>query len=260
MNSTADAVYQLVDLFGPILVCIVGLQFIEDRLQRRLTRYFGWKSNLITGWIGAPIHEYSHAIMAKLFGMEVREIVPFRPEPKTGRLGYVSIQHDPQSTWHALGQFFVCYAPLAGGTAAILVLTLLFYPQAVRAEFNVEPQTLVHTSLSQALDRIGMIMTLDHFASLRFWIFSYLILCIGSHLAPSSVDFSSSTRGHKIVGLILVAALVVFLAVGGLPAVVLSTIAPGFLILQANLLFSLLLCLSLYLIVYIITEMIKWLS
>lgn len=260
MNGISSGVWQLLVLFGPLICAVVLLQIIEHHTQKRMTRHFGWRSNLWTGWIGAPVHEYSHALVAWLFGHRVEKIVPFQPEEKTGRLGYVIINYDPKSRWQTMGHFFVCYAPLAGGTLALFLLTFLFYPAAIHAEFRVAPEELFSTSLTQATDQLGMIVTLQNFASLNFWIFSYLVLCVACHMAPSSVDYKGSARGHRQFALIALIVLPIFVLLGGFPTFILSAVAPLFLILQANFIFAVLLCAVLLLIVYIITELMTWLS
>jgi hypothetical protein len=48
------------------------------------------------------------------------------------------------------------------------------------------------------------IVTLDHLASFKFWLFLYLALCIGSHLAPSTVDYHGGKLGALLLlGLLL---------------------------------------------------------
>ncbi len=261
MNGITNATWQLLVLFGPLLLCVVLLQLIESKTQKRMTSHFGWKSNLWTGWIGAPVHEYSHAIVAWMFGIHVEKIVPFQPEKSTGRLGYVMIRADDQkSTWKTIGHFFVCYAPLAGGTLALFLLTLILYPSAIHADFKVLPEELFRSSLTQATNQLGEIVTLQNMASPRFWIFSYLVLAIGCHLAPSSVDYKHSARSHRKMILVGLITIPLFIFVGGLPNFVLAAIAPIFVILQANFIFAVLLCLFVLTIVYVITELITWLS
>lgn len=260
MNGITEAVWQLLVLFGPLILCVVALQIIENQTQKRMTRHFGWKSNLWTGWIGAPIHEYSHAVVAWLFGHQVKKIVPFEPEENTGRLGYVVIGYNPKSTWQTIGHFFVCYAPLAGGTLALFLLTFLFYPSAIHANFKVEPSELFGTSLDQAMNQLGSIVTLENMATFRFWIFSYLVLAIGCHLAPSSVDYRGSARGHRRMALVGLIVIPLYILIGGMPIFMLATVAPLFLILQANFIFAVFLCLVVLTIVYVITELITWLS
>lgn len=260
MNGITIAIWQLVTLLGPIIFCIFALQLIESQTQKRMTKHFGWRSNLFTGWIGAPVHEYSHAAVAHLFGLKVQKIVPFRPDPSTGRLGYVEISYDRTSTWQSIGQFFVCYAPLAGGTLALYLLTFLFYPDALEGKFEVSPDKLFGSSLDQATNQVGAIVTIENLASIRFWIFSYLVLSVGCHLAPSSVDYRASARGHGKMLVVGGIALAVFLLIGGLPDFLYSASAPVFLVLQASFLFAVLLCAVMLMIVYVVTELITWLS
>ena len=172
MTNIYSGFAQLTVLFGPLILCVLVLQFIERQTQVRMNRHFGWRSNLWTGWIGAPVHEYSHAAVAWLFGHNIIQVVPFKPEKKSGRLGYVVINYNPKSLWQTVGHFFVCYAPLAGGTLAFFLLTLVFYPSALNHQFEVEPETLFNSSLTQAVHQLGSIVTLENMAHPKFWIYS----------------------------------------------------------------------------------------
>jgi hypothetical protein len=260
MNGITQAFWQIITLFGPLIACVGLLQALELRIQKRMSRYFGWQSNLWTGWIGAPVHEYSHAIVAWIFGHQVDRIVPFQPEAKTGRLGYVIIRYNAKSTWQTMGHFFVCYAPLAGGTLAIFFVTLLFYPSSIQTQFQVEPAELFKTSLTQASQQLTSILTPENVGSIRFWAYSYLVLAIGCHLAPSSQDYQKSARGHRRMFWVGLIVFTLFLLTGGLPNALLSPVATGFLMLQANFIFAVFLCSLAGLTIYIITELMTWLS
>lgn len=258
--NISKAGLQIAALLGPLIFGVVAIHLIERFTQRRMTKYFGWKSNLWTGWLGAPIHEYSHAVIARAFGHQVRKIVPFQPEQQSGRLGYVELSYNPKSWWQTTGHFFVCYAPLLGGTISLFLLTLIFYPEAITAADQVSADGAVQNPLNQALRQIGQIVTPENFATARFWLFSYFVLCIGCHMAPSSVDYVSSKRAHFQVLPFFLVLLTIFLLLGGLPQSLYQLITPAFMILQANLIFATLLCLMVMSILYIITEMVKWLS
>ena len=258
--NVSKAGLQLAALLGPLIFCVVAIHLIEQFTQRRMTKYFGWKSNLWTGWLGAPVHEYSHAVVARIFGHRVQKIVPFQPDKESGRLGYVQLAYDPKNWWQTTGHFFVCYAPLLGGTISLLLLTLIFYPQAFNAWDQVSANGEAQNQLKPALQQIGQIVTLENLATIRFWLFSYLVLCIGCHMAPSSVDYVSSKRAHWQVLPFALIGLAIFMLLGGLPSSLYQMITPTFMILQANLIFATLLCLMVMTILYIITEMVKWLS
>jgi hypothetical protein len=70
---------------------------------------------LATGIVGTPVHELSHAIMVKMFGMTVVEMALYQPDPQSKSLGYVSYSYRSRSLWHGIGRFFVGIAPLIGG-------------------------------------------------------------------------------------------------------------------------------------------------
>jgi hypothetical protein len=76
-----------------------------------------------------------------------------------------------------------------------------------------------------AWDVLARVLSLDRLATLPFWAFLYLVLCIGSHLAPSPADYKGAWSG----GLLLLGLLLLFnvlhLAVGGQPGMVTGVLA-----------------------------------
>jgi hypothetical protein len=43
-------------------------------------------------------------------------------------------------------------------------------------------------------------MTLANLRTVRFWTFIYLVLCVGSHMAPSGSDYRGASRGVLLFG------------------------------------------------------------
>lgn len=83
---------------------------------------FGQSRNgvaLTTGLIGVPVHELSHALAVKIFGMSVLEIALYKPDPESKSLGYVNYGYRPANIVHGVGRFFVGIAPLIGGSALV---------------------------------------------------------------------------------------------------------------------------------------------
>ena len=83
----------------------------------------------------------------------------------------------------------------------------MFYPDAVSAvRQTVQQTTSVEAFHGNALDRLVSMTTglcrhvfsPEHLGSKRFFGFLYLVLCIGSHMAPSRSDYAGAKRGVLI--------------------------------------------------------------
>ena len=65
---------EIVCLIGSIVVVGFILGFLRNKSIANFYKAFGRKSIYITGFIGVPIHELSHAIVAIIFKHKIKEI------------------------------------------------------------------------------------------------------------------------------------------------------------------------------------------
>ena len=70
LKTCIETVY----LTGMIILVGLLLGILRNNSIRNFQRSFGSKALMVTGFIGVPIHELSHAIFALLFGHKVNEI------------------------------------------------------------------------------------------------------------------------------------------------------------------------------------------
>ncbi len=196
----------------------IGVIFIFGALISLLRRTFcalmGRSGNvilLITGIVGTPIHELSHALMCVIFGHKITKIRLYSPLSNDGALGYVAHTFNKRSFYHLLGNFFIGSAPvLVGGGVLILLMSLL-----------------VPTSLSLILKETGHLCTTDltslpiselfaFFSTALAAIFSYenitswqgllfiiLSVMIASHMELSTSDIKSGLYGSVIISILL---------------------------------------------------------
>jgi len=137
-----------------------------------------------------------------------------------------------------VGNFFIGLAPLAGGTVVLYLLLWFFFPEAARQAFAMDDftQAMAKGNLVDALTSFGrlagdVLWSVVNFAnlfSIWFWLFLYLALCIGSHMAPSGSDYRGATWGGVLLLGMLVVLNMVYLALGGEPGRPLSVAAPVF--------------------------------
>ena len=231
----ADTLVQGFVLVGAIAVLAAAHGAVEKASRAILTRTFGWWSVLWTGWIGVPIHEMSHFVMAKFFRHRVSELSLFSPDPRTGMRGYVHHTWKSESRYQRAGNFFIGIAPVLGGAAALVVLTRLILPagsvidDSTRhlAGFLSEPGTSTGYTLLQhlALELPASLLAPDMLSSWRLWLLLYLVMAVALHMSPSREDLRGTWKGFASLAGGLLCLNVVALPFGGIPDVVLGTAA-----------------------------------
>jgi hypothetical protein len=191
-------------LLVPFVAFAIVIHWFEYVSQRRLAERFGWKSVLWTGWLGTPIHELSHALMCRVFQHRIDEIALFEPDRESGRLGYVKHSFRTGNWFQEMGNLFIGIAPLLGGSIVLAVLLWVFYDDA--ATSAIETARADHSGDSFAKmfaivsSLVGNILTISNLGTVRFWTFIYLVLCVGSHMAPSGSDYQGASRGVYLFG------------------------------------------------------------
>lgn len=189
----------LLVVLGPWVAFALVIHLLERVMERRLASRFGWHSVMLTGWLGTPIHELSHAAMCLVFHHRIDELVLFRPDPVSGRLGYVRHSFRRHNGFEEVGNLFIGIAPLLGGTAVLTALTWLFYPDAIRLVWNTAApwsdgwRAVDGVALARSVG--GQILAPGHWFNGRLWIYLYLVLCVSLHMAPSPSDYAGAGRG-----------------------------------------------------------------
>ncbi|MGB2498176.1 MAG: hypothetical protein ACPIA2_00665 [Mariniblastus sp.] len=194
-------------LLAPFVAFTVLIHWFEYLTQRRMSERLGWKSVLWTGWLGTPVHELSHVFMCRVFGHRIDDVALFEPDRDSGRLGYVRHSFEAGNWFQEMGNLFIGIAPLMGGSAVLAILLWLFYPEAASNAAESARLNSADSSLLQVRDSVVAvvtnIVTISNVATVRFWTFIYLVLCVGSHMAPSRCDYQGASRGVIWVGGIL---------------------------------------------------------
>ncbi len=205
-------------LLAPFVAFAIIIHWLEMITQRRLAERFGWKSVLWTGWLGTPIHELSHAFMCRVFQHRIDEIALFEPDRESGRLGYVKHSFRTGNWFQELGNLFIGIAPLLGGSIVLAILLWIFYPEAASSAIETtrtEDDLGAFEKLASIVaSLVASIMSIGNIATIRFWTFIYLVLCVGSHMAPSGSDYRGASRGVYLFGGIAIV-LVFGLAIAG---------------------------------------------
>ncbi len=234
-----EAIKLLFVALAPFVAFAFIIHWLEKITEGRLARRFGWKSVLWTGWLGTPIHELSHALMCWVFRHEIKEIALFEPDQKSGRLGYVLHTFDPRNRFQRVGNLFIGIAPLIGGSIVLAVLLWMFYPDAARGAIELTGQdaegSLLQKSFGIVTAVFGEVINFRNLVTPRFWVFIYLVLCVGTHMAPSPSDYEGASNGAFIFGGLLLSGVLILAIAGvdsqGMANVMLRTMGPLFAIL-----------------------------
>lgn len=224
LEVIAQTFWLLLVLITPFVIFALLIHFLERLVQTRLASRFGWKAVLWTGWLGTPIHELSHWVLCKAFRHKVLEMALFEPDIRSGRLGFVRHSWKSGNWFQEVGNFFIGLAPLVGGSLVLAGLLWFFYPDAVvnmisssgigtEAE-SLEQASFVNMVFASVWSLLSDLMAPGNFFSWRFWLFTYLVLCVGSHMAPSRSDYDGASRGVSMVLLGMVVCLLLISLLG----------------------------------------------
>jgi len=186
----------------------------------------------LTGYIGTPIHEFSHALMCLLFGHRIKKISLFGDSRRSRTLGYVEHTYYRKNLYHQIGNFFIGISPILAGGAVILLLVRILTPDiyfSMRAETDT-----IRTAFSLGVNEgtlwavlrgIGAmfvsLFSLEGFMDWRWWVCMILVFSVAIHMEISRSDIVSGLRG---LGFISVLLLVMDVILGLLFPTALSTV------------------------------------
>ena len=193
------------------LAVLLALFHIQERATSRyLAHRLGWRSVLLTGWLGVAVHELSHLFFAKLFGHRIIAWKLFDPDPISSTLGYVRHAYRRRSLWQLVGTFFIGVAPLCAGAFVFFGLLHWMLPSSVLTELMRRMLVLRQTdSIGGGLRGLGDI---GFWLSATAWAHRtamlplqlYIGICIANHIAPSPVDLVGAFPGALFVVMLLV--------------------------------------------------------
>ena len=203
---------ETVYLTGAIIFVGLLLGFLENQSNRNFQRSLGRNTIMVTGVVGTPIHELSHALMALLFGHRIVDIKLFQRPDQNGVMGYVNHSYNSKNIYHQVGNFFIGIAPIFGGLLVIMVLMVLLIPQVFESFMTVLAAGMTVDTLSISsfsgvftayLELVKLIFSWANFQNLTFYLFLLLSICISSHISLSPADMKGAFKGLIFIFLIL---------------------------------------------------------
>lgn len=201
-------------LFGNIIIFGFILYLLSSMTRRIFAKTLGAKTELyITGWIGTPIHELSHALFCIIFNHKISDIKLFTTKSDT--IGYVLHSYDSRSWYQQIGNFFIGVGPIIMGTLIVYFLFLLLAPELKENIFSVKIDydksagilNMIYSGISNIFisilnifsNIIKNIMVSQSYKNIGFWIFIYLSISIASHMELSPADISHALKGMLVI-------------------------------------------------------------
>lgn len=199
-------------LTGMIILIGLFLGLLRNNSLKNFQRRFGGRALMVTGFIGVPVHELSHAIFALLFGHKINKIKLLQRPDKNGIMGYVQHSYNQRSVYQQVGNFFIGIAPIFGGVASIIALMRIVIPKAYNSFINILIRGSNITILSKVtiggiinsyIELLKATFSLKNFENPYFYVFLFVAICISSHISLSSADIRGASRGLLVIFLIL---------------------------------------------------------
>ena len=201
-------------LFGNIIIFGFILYLLSSMTRRIFAKTLGAKTELyITGWIGTPIHELSHALFCIIFNHKISDIKLFTTKSDT--IGYVLHSYDSRSWYQQIGNFFIGVGPIIMGTLIVYFLFLLLAPELKENIFSVKIDydksagilNMIYSGISNIFisilnifsNIIKNILVSQSYKNIGFWIFIYLSISIASHMELSPADISHAWKGMLVI-------------------------------------------------------------
>jgi hypothetical protein len=197
-------------LLGPVLILAFVLDQLSQFIRARGARLFGLDAYIYLTAPGVMIHELGHAFFCVIFRHRIVRMQLFAPTGD-GTLGSVEHAYNRRSTYQRIGNFFIGTGPIWFGTVMICLLAWLLLGPAAR---NVADHLAIAADTSNGAPNgaLGLDAIVSQVAALtwqlilslaqpaiistwQFWIFAYLMFCIGSHITLSRPDINGAARG-----------------------------------------------------------------
>lgn len=212
INAITKSILETLYLTAVIIVIGFILGILRNNSLKNFQRCFGSKALMITGFIGVPIHELSHGLIALLFGHKITEVKLFQKPDLNGTMGYVKHSYRKNNLYQQVGNFFIGIAPMFGGTISIIALMRLIIPKSYFKLIEIFEQGLNFEVINkEVLDSIfysyksflGNIFSVENFKNPYFYLFLFLSICIASHISLSKADIKGASRGLGVIFVLL---------------------------------------------------------
>lgn len=185
-----NSALQFLSLFGVLFLSGMVLTWISRWTNNTFRQFVLPKFGLyIFGVIGVPLHEFCHALFAKIFFHEIGSIKWFDPEGKGGSYGVVVHHYNDRNIYHRVGLFFIGMGPVLLAPVFLFAMYSLLIPNPVPFSFHLTDLGYLASGFSKSL------LGTANWTSVGFYVFLYLAVCLTSQMELSSEDLKVARGG-----------------------------------------------------------------
>lgn len=156
---------------GLIVLSITALGCFSNFLN---WRYLNYRATHLLYYVGAFVHETSHAILCVLTGAKIREFRVFSRQPH--------VTHE-RSRLLFVGEALISFAPIAGGLLFLSVVNAY-----VLGNFFVVPQ---FSGLGSLIVSILTLIGEINLSAWQSWVMIFLFFNVGAMIGPSVRDLKN---------------------------------------------------------------------
>lgn len=192
-------------LFG-FLIAICNKTFYKNM------GVFGKTACYVTGFIGTPVHELSHALMCLIFGHKIKEIKLFQISSKDGTLGYVNHSYNKKNVYHVIGNFFIGVAPITVISVILYFLSVWLVPDMAAGMFAHTQSITADAGLWNACKSV--FLAVGEFFSFaghgKWWLFLFISAFLTLHMTLSGADIKGAWGGLIVLLVLLLVVDIIF--------------------------------------------------
>jgi len=194
----------------PIIIYGLALRWINRESFKNVSQSSAKWFYKLTAYIGIPIHEFCHFIMAFLFGTTIMEIVWYDPnwtDEDEDSIGHVSYAANPDSLLHHIGHFFIGIAPMIGGCVIIYFLMRFILPNTYNSLCYLELKNFngiqILTDFFNCINNNIMLIFSNSDGIIRTLIFFIFAFSICIYMDVSLEDIKIAKKGLVMVEIFL---------------------------------------------------------
>lgn len=192
-----QAIFIVFELLLALYVTGLLVDYLDKKTTNNIYSTFGSIGLFVFSFIGTPIHELGHLIMALIFRHKITDFKLFTFETN-GVLGYVNTQHNPNSKYQTVGCFFIGIGPIFSCMAVLLAAMYFLLPEtfiSLKALINLNYINSSFNLVNTFKNMLLILFNSSNFASGNFWLFLAILLMVATHMSLSQPDIKTASRG-----------------------------------------------------------------